>query len=654
MTIYHIIDDFLFELFEVENKDVEQLKSKVESFYSLDGNKPNLIIEKNILKIGINISQNPNQKRQNHKVLVDLCESGKLIEAKDLAIKLLDKYPAESEFHRILGQVCSDLGNQDEAIDSLIYALKWNPKNEYALLMLGNIFAKFKSDIKTAMSYYDQVLVLKPEDNIALNNIGANLMQLGQIKEAKDYFNRAIELNPDYPNTHFAMSMLADTEKNMYSAFDYSLKALTKCVKKDAFFQNCFQHSVAIANKMISSNDVMPIIEKFVSKLSYESEKEIKVEEDNSIPTAAKIEFAENYNRNYHLVKYKSDYPAVEHLIMHELHHLELVVEARKEKENQLFTTNDSFKKKFLYSLEKETKQYRKKGYSEESVSNVLNMFFDGLNRQVYNTPIDLFIEDRIFNNYSSLRPYQYLSMLAMVKEGIDATTRKEIVDLAPKSVLSKSKTFNLINAIHFKDLFGLDLISEHNPSKFELNQANELYTEFLDYRKDKAPGEEYELVQHWGEDLKLNGYFELVPENKEKRKTIDDVISEIEKDPYGLESADSFQERQMKKFLKEHSTKDTNMAVAMYMVGALEKFQKLSSDKVKSIAFEFATLGMSGIDPNKDGYTVPYFGSDKFSGYKALAYYYVSWAIAVPEALSELQLPFDDEYKLAKQMKNL
>jgi hypothetical protein len=405
---------------------------------------------------------------------------------------------------------------------------------------------------------------------------------------------------------------------------------------------------------MTSSSDVMPIIAQFVSKLSYESEKEIKIQEDNSIPTAAKIEFAENYNRNYHIVKYKSSYPAVEHLIMHELIHIELVVEARKIKENQLFITNDSFKRKFFLSLESETKQYRKKGYSEESISNVLNMFFDGLNRQVFNTPIDLFIEDRIFSNYSSLRPYQYLSMLAMVKEGVDSTTRKEIVDLAPKSVLSKSKTFNLINALHFKDLFGLDLVPEHKSTKLEINQATELYTEFLDYRKDKTPAEEYELVQHWGEDLKLNGYFELVPENKEKRKSIDDVIFEIEKDPYGLESTDSSQERQMKKFLKEHSTKDTNMAVAMYMVGALEKFQKLSADKVKSIAFEFATLGMSGIDPNKEDYTVPYFGNEKFSGYRALAYYYVSWAIAVPEAINQLQMPFAGEYKLAKQMKNL
>jgi hypothetical protein len=46
--------------------------------------------------------------------------------------------------------------------------------------------------------------------------------------------------------------------------------------------------------------------------------------EDDSISTAAKIEFAEVHNRPYHLIKHKSDRPAIDHLIVHELTHLEL------------------------------------------------------------------------------------------------------------------------------------------------------------------------------------------------------------------------------------------------------------------------------------------------------------------------------------------
>ena len=76
--------------------------------------------------------------------------------------------------------------------------------------------------------------------------------------------------------------------------------------------------------------------------------------------------------------------------------------------------------------------------------------------------------------------------------------------------------------------------------------------------------------------------------------------------------------------------------------------------DKIKEIAFEFATLGMSGIDPNRNDYIVPSFEGQAFSGYKTLAYFYVSWALSSPELLPQLQMPFDKEYDMAKQLNKM
>jgi len=39
------------------------------------------------------------------------------------------------------------------------------------------------------------------------------------------------------------------------------------------------------------------------------------------------------------------------------------------------------------------------------------------------------------------------------------------------------------------------------------------------------------------------------------------------------------------------------------------------------------------------------------FSGYQILAYYYVSWSLAIPEMVAQLQLPYEEEYKLALTM---
>jgi tetratricopeptide (TPR) repeat protein len=54
-----------------------------------------------------------------------------------------------------MGQILSDEGDQEEAINCLIDALRWDSKNAWALVMMGNIFAKYKNDIPTAMKYYD-------------------------------------------------------------------------------------------------------------------------------------------------------------------------------------------------------------------------------------------------------------------------------------------------------------------------------------------------------------------------------------------------------------------------------------------------------------------------------------------------------------------
>jgi len=651
MKILHALNNFIYELFPNIEKNEESLKKALTAFYTIGNIEPTLKISQEFVEISIDTNRIEVESAKFQKLII-LCESSKFEEAKVLAENLIESNPNISEYHRILGQVFSELGNQEDAINSLIYALRWNPKNEWALLMMGNIFAKFKNDIDIANKYYDQVLILKPNDCITLNNIGANLMQLGKKQEALKYFNKALESDSNYPNTYYALGLIADTENKHKKAFDYALKAIahTHTHTHAQLNSNSLHLAIESANKLKPEIEAQKIVDDFISKLSYLTEKEIRVEKDLSIPTAAKIEFAENYNRDFHFIKYKPNYIGVEHLILHELMHLELVEEARKDNLNKLFISNQSNKSKFFFSLEKEASKLHKTGVAEENISNYFSALFDGLNSQIYNTPVDLFIEDRIFKQWDSIKPIQFLSLLTLLQEGIQATTKKEIVDNTPKSILSKSKILNLINALHFKELFHLDLIDQFKATKQELEQAKELYGEFEEYRKDKKPGEEYELIQHWGEDLKLDSYFELIPESKHRQKTIDSVIRDIETDPLGVNSNNPSEDRKMKKFLKEHSSEKINMAVAMYMADAINYFSKTTNEVTKKIAFEIATIGTQGIDPNKKNYSIPSIMDSKFSGYKILAYYYVSWAIGIPEMLNQLQLPFDKEYDLANK----
>src|SRR5690554_2379918 len=250
MIITFQINDFLFELFPVEKHNIEQLKDFLVRFYTVGPYEPRIDVSDNLVVIQLD-SEKIAADNASYNRLVALCEQGQYDKAKPLAQDLISKSPGFSEYHRILGQIYSEEGDQDDAIDSLIDALRWNPKNERALLMMGNVFAKYKGDVDTAITYYNQVLVVNPNDEIALTNIGANLMQMGNTKEGVEYFNKALEVNPDFPNTHHGLGLISRMEGDYESAFKHALNAVKVCMKKDDLYGRSIELAIASAQQWI-------------------------------------------------------------------------------------------------------------------------------------------------------------------------------------------------------------------------------------------------------------------------------------------------------------------------------------------------------------------------------------------------------------------
>lgn len=331
MTIIFPFNDFLYELFpkakELGN-DINVLESEINRYYTLGNVKPIIHIGKKFVTITIDIPE-LNKESVEFSKAIKLCEKRKYEYAKPILVKLIKKNQTVSEYHRVLGQIYFDENKFDSALDFFIDALKWDPLNVNALIMMGNIFAKHKSDISAAMKYYDQVLAINPNDSIAINNIGANLMQLGKEDEALRYFEIAYELNPAYPNTTYAFALIANKKKEYLRSFGYAINSLKNARKTEPIFNHSVNLALESAQEYIKENAGKILIEKYLQKLETESEKPVEVLEDNSIPTAAKIELAENHNRDKHVVRYKSNYPSYEHLVMHELTHLEFFIQAR-------------------------------------------------------------------------------------------------------------------------------------------------------------------------------------------------------------------------------------------------------------------------------------------------------------------------------------
>ena len=326
MQIIHLINDFLFEIFpDIKGADGEKIIEVFKDYYTYKVFQPNVEVKGNTVIVDIDTSAIIDQESDYNRA-VNLCEKGRFSEAKPLLAQLIEKNPANSEYHRIMGQVLSEEGDNESAIDCLIDALRWNPKNGWALLMMGNIFAKYKNDVETAMKYYDQALIANPNDNITINNIGANLMQQGKLEEAKKYFFEALKINDKYPNTHYALGLVAEREGDFQSAFYSTTEAIKVNQQKDVLYQNSKRQVFEVAKKIVKQGAGKKILNDYHKKLEYEGDRKIEIIQDDRIPTPAKFEFAENYNREKHVVRYKPNHLAVEHLVMHELVQLDLVI----------------------------------------------------------------------------------------------------------------------------------------------------------------------------------------------------------------------------------------------------------------------------------------------------------------------------------------
>jgi hypothetical protein len=65
---------------------------------------------------------------------------------------------------------------------------------------------------------------------------------------------------------------------------------------------------------------------------------------------------------------------------------------------------------------------------------------------------------------------------------------------------------------IQIKELYHIDLLAEMKEPNL-VKKGKQLYEDFIEVRNDKSPGEEYDVIRWWAEELKLTKYFKLEKE---------------------------------------------------------------------------------------------------------------------------------------------
>jgi tetratricopeptide (TPR) repeat protein len=642
MTIFYHVGDLEFKA-----KNLQELKAELEEYFSYKGFRPSVEIISDYVRVDID-SKKLERAEAQVRLAFDCCNIGNFTSAKEFLNKALVVCPLHGEAHRTMAQIYMHEGKQDDAITECREALKCEPDNMWAMILMGNLLWEFKKDREGALRYYNKVVELYPDNLIALNNVAGVKLSMRQYEDALKLFEKVLEKNDSYANAYYGKVACLKDLGMLEEAFE---TARVGCIKAKDTPENpgtkgqLTKMYLAIANQIVSADDRMEIVREIKNDIEKEFGVPIEFYKESGMNLLGKLEYYKHHHTPENIIRFNPDKPFPAHYIIHELMHLYMYSAASKEGVNKVVFSNDESYKRFRSRFIGLFKPLFQR-LGAERFNKFYDTLFSGLCSRTMNSPLDLFVEQRIFEKYPKVRPLQMLSLYAQELDNIEADKKSSELKELPKIIVDATKTMNLVQCLQFKELYGIDLVDKHGSSKANMNLAYSLFKEFQAYQQTYTLGDEYDLLDYFINNLRLQDIL-LIEEEKDILSTNNDNLNLeglLRKTPAEKTMEDKFQAAH-----KDGEDPTITTMMSFYMLAALEELMPQSKDKVKAIAFDIATAGISGIDPHKkSGYFVPTLPGRDFGGYQFLAYYYVSWAIAIPEMLPKLNLPFDTAYNVA------
>lgn len=590
---------------------------------------------------------------------LDLCNKNEFEKALPLLEEIVKDNPQDTEAWRVMAQIHWNYNHEpNKAYDELIESLRCNPKNIWALILMGNLLTKERNDAEHAKKYYGKVLEYYPDNAIAINNIGATYMERKDYEGALQYMEKALSIDDTYTNSYYGLALCYYKLGRLNDGFSICHKGAMKSVDRPenpAVRQELIRLYLTIARDLSKETNYINVWKGIKDELEAVDKINIRFEEDRSINVLAKLEYAPLHAAKEHVIRYNPEKEYVDHLFIHEMMHLKMNQQATIAKRGKVVisssATRQAFDKRYLKFMQK------KHSHIEASeLKKVMAGLADGLGLQLMNCPLDLFVEHLIYANYPVVRPIQLLSLFHMEQDNIEAVKKAARDGFFPQEIVRANKVMNIATSLHFKDIYGIDLINEYHPTKQEYDLAKDLYDEFKAYLDTYKAGDEFEMLEYFVQSFDMEDLVEIADENQVSSKMKADLsmrsdLKDLAKGALSEEDAD-VANAQFALNHQDGANPTETMMMSMYMLGAMEYFDTLEPRDIHRIAIEIAMVGVNGIDPKKK-YSIKSMPDKEFGGYQFLAFYYVSWARAIPEKLNSLGLPFSKAYESAMQMYN-
>ena len=518
----------------------------------------------------------------------DLCNKNKYEEALSLLEEITKNDPQNSEAWRALAQVHWYHQNEpDKAFDELIEALKCDPQNLWALILMGNLLTKEKKDIKTAKQYYDKVLKYHPNNAIAINNIGATYMECHDYESALPYMMKALAIDDSYANSYYGLALCYYKLNRIEDAFEICHKGALKSSDRPenpSVREELIKLYITVAKEYADKTNYLNVWKGIKDELEAVDYVNIRITDDRSLNVHAKLEYAPLHAAKEHVIRYNPEKDYVEHLFIHEMMHLKMSQQATIANRSKAVISSErtrtAFKKRFL--------SFMKKRHSHIPLSELDKAIIglaDGLGLQLMNCPLDLFVENKIYTDYKIVRPIQMLSLFHMEQDNINAVKQAASNGFFPKEIVYANKVMNIVTSLHFKDLYGINLIGQYNPTKQEYKHAQDLYEEFKAYLNTYKAGDEYEMLEYFVQSFNMDELIEIIDEKQVTPGMKADLsmksdLKDLEENALSIEDTEAANAQ----FAQNHqdgADPTETMMMSLYMLGAMEYFDTLTPQAI-------------------------------------------------------------------------
>jgi tetratricopeptide (TPR) repeat protein len=485
-------------------------------------------------------------------------------------------------------------------------------------------------------------LEIKPDDAWALNSLAVGFQKRGEVQQAVEYFDKAIAANPEFANPYYGKALTLAEHGQPQSADETLASLFARAKMQDARSQPVFEGARELYVKVHRElavrqhSDAFKCVQDYKAAMEKLSRFPIRFEEtDFEDMLGATIQMAWKHGRDHHLIKTRRGYDPelLAHLEAHELTHLKLESEARQEGKNLFFATSAQSREVAIRSIATDVRRLEKQGYSEESITKLTLSVVAGLTGFLFNCPLDMTIERYIRETFPALQPAQFLSLRGMALEAAATNTNPQIRQVTPRKIMQASLALNGAYSLFLDSLFtGASNFSDvyRRFDTFSLSQR--LFNRWAEQVGKLGPGDEYKLVDEFADMVGLRTWYQWKPDPGQ-HEVIESPPKEGTTNPALL--------------------REKHPAAVFYFLDALKRFDAMTPEEIRNIAFEIALLGRSGLDYSDpaEKYELKTIPDRKFSGLHVMCLMFAGFKRVAPE--QDVGIDLEEPFLTALRLHN-